>query len=342
MTAPARTFVVEDAVAHSRLDHFVAQRTGLSRAAAMRLISEGLVQVDGRAGKKGALLTPGQTVALKVDPQDAQTAPPVPQPELPLTVLYQDADVVVVQKPAGMPCHPLRAGELNTVANALVARHPECVKAGFPEREGGLCHRLDTFTSGALLAARTRPAWQALRAGFSAAAGLGGERASDVSIDKEYLALCYGSPTEDEFELTLPLLPGTGPDGHRKVLVASTSEQIYRPDALDAHTRFAVQARGGGYVLLRVTALTGRRHQIRAHLAHLGLPLVGDTLYGGPEVDPQVLASLGADAEAAGGYFLHAQRLSFPSPSKPTQRITVEAPLPKARERLLEKLLAGG
>ena len=78
MTEPARTFVVEDAVAHSRLDHFVAQRTGLSRAAAMRLISEGLVQVDGRAGKKGALLTPGQTVALKVDPQDAQTAPPVP------------------------------------------------------------------------------------------------------------------------------------------------------------------------------------------------------------------------------------------------------------------------
>lgn len=335
MTDPARTFVVEPAEQSCRLDSFVAERTGLSRGAALRLFTERQVLLDGRVGKKGEVLAAGQRVELRGPPLDPQTTPPQPQPELPLTVLYQDADVVVLNKPAGMPCHPLRPGELGTVANSLVARYPECAGASASPREGGLGHRLDTFTTGALAAARTPAAWQALRAAFAAG-----------QVDKEYLALVAGVPAEDEFDLALPLLSGGGPDGHRRVLVATTPDQMYRKGAQDAYTRFVVLSRGRRFTLLQAQAQTGRRHQIRAHLAHLGLPLVGDELYGGPrpqDAGPLDLADAPATLAAAPGYFLHAARLRFPALSPQAAagtRISVEAPLPAARQLLLAALLA--
>ena len=306
-----RTFVVDSSAVQLRLDRFVAEHSGVSRGVAMRLIADGLVQVDGRIGKKGAALLAGQTVTVTSEAQDDQSTPPVPQPELPLTVLYEDADVVVVSKPQGMACHPLRAGELGTVASAVVARYPECGEAAQPVREGGVCHRLDTDTSGALIFARTKDAWQKLRSDF--AEGL---------IEKEYLALVVGTPSDDEFDVTLPLLTGRG--GSPKMMVATTPEQIYHPAALDAHTCFFVVQRGPAHTLLRVVARTGRRHQIRVHLAHLGLPIVGDPLYGQGE---------------AGGQFLHASRLRFGSPSDPSKRITIEAPLGADRATLLAELL---
>jgi 23S rRNA pseudouridine1911/1915/1917 synthase len=329
----AQTFVVDTEEKSSRLDQFVARRTGLSRGAAMRLIAEGQVLLDGRVGKKGALVSAGQTVALHEQPLDPRMTPPVPQPELPLAVLYEDAAVVVVNKPAGLPSHPLRAGELGTLANALVARYPECPRASDSRREGGLCHRLDTFTSGALLAARSPVAWRTLRAAFSAG-----------KVEKQYLALVAGVPQQDEFELALPLLAGGGPEGSRRVLVATTPDQMYRRDAMDAYTRFVVKQRGRRFTLVQAYAQTGRRHQIRAHLAHLGLPLVGDELYGGPR--PQELEPLDLAPEtlaAAAGYFLHASRLRFPAPragESPADHITVEAPLPEARQQLLGALIA--
>ncbi len=335
MNDPAKSFVVDATATSARLDHFVAERTGLSRGAAMRLISDGLVLLDGRVGKKGATLRAGQTVALKAPPLDPQATPPVAEPALPLEVLYEDAAVVVVNKPAGRACHPLRAGETGTVANALVARYPECAAASASPREGGLCHRLDTFTTGALLAARTPAAWSALRAAFSAG-----------QIDKEYLALVAGVPTEDEFDLALPLLGGSGPEGHRRVMVAATPDQMYRTGALDAYTRFVVLSRGRRFTLLRAHAQTGRRHQIRAHLAHLGLPLVGDELYGGPlpqDVGPLELTDREATLAAARGYFLHAARIQFAAPGAAAatgKTVVVEAPLPAARQLLLTALLA--
>ncbi|MBP6609126.1 MAG: RluA family pseudouridine synthase [Deltaproteobacteria bacterium] len=306
-----RTFVVDSSAVQLRLDRFVAEHSGVSRGVAMRLIADGLVQVDGRIGKKGAALLAGQTVTVTSEAQDDQSTPPVPQPELPLTVLYEDADVVVVSKPQGMACHPLRAGELGTVASAVVARYPECGEAAQPVREGGVCHRLDTDTSGALIFARTKDAWQKLRSDF--AEGL---------IEKEYLALVVGTPSDDEFDVTLPLLTGRG--GSPKMMVATTPEQIYHPAALDAHTCFFVVQRGPAHTLLRVVARTGRRHQIRVHLAHLGLPIVGDPLYGQGE---------------PGGQFLHASRLRFGSPLDPSKRITIEAPLGADRATLLAELL---
>lgn len=303
-------FVVSQAAAMQRLDRFVADHTGLSRGAAMRLIADGLVQVDGRIGKKGISLQVGQTVALPEQTQDDLTTPPVPDASLPLQVLYEDADVVVVNKPQGQACHPLRAGETGTVASAVVARFPSCAQAAQPVREGGVCHRLDTDTSGVLLFAKTPTAWQLLRADFA-----------EGRIDKEYLALVVGNPTDDEFDVTLPLLSGR--NGSPKMQVATTTEEIYHPAALDAHTCFSVEQRGPEHTLLRVIAKTGRRHQIRAHLSHLGLPIVGDPIYGQSE---------------PGGQFLHASRLTFPSPSQPERRIHVDAPLPADRAALLAKL----
>ncbi|MFO0657520.1 MAG: RluA family pseudouridine synthase [Polyangia bacterium] len=306
-----RKFLVDAQAANQRLDRFVATHAGVSRGAAMRLIADGLVQVDGRVGKKGVSLLAGQTVALPEDAQDDVSTPPVAEPDLPLVVLYEDADVVVVAKPQGQACHPLRGGERGTVANAVVARFPSCATAAEPVREGGVCHRLDADTSGALLFAKTPAAWTKLRADF--AGGL---------VEKEYLALVAGSPDDDEFDVTLPLLAGRG--GSPKMHVATTPEEIYHPDALDAHTAFFVERRGPMHTLLRVQARTGRRHQIRVHLAHLGLPIVGDPLYGQGE---------------PGGQFLHASLLRFVSPSDPNRRISVTAPLPPDRAATLQRLL---
>lgn len=297
-----------------RLDQFLAGRTQLSRHAARRLIEEGQVRVDGRVARKpGLMLGPGQRVGLSTAPQDPRKTPPVPQRELPLEVLYEDGDVVVVNKPAGWPTHPLRPGERGTLASALVARYPECVASNPEAREGGLCQRLDLYTSGAIVASRNAPAFAAMRAHLR-----------QGQVEKEYLALVAGVAEAETLEVSLPILPAPGPFRHRRLVTATTPEQVYHPDALDAQTRFVVLARGKHHTLLRAEAKTGRRHQVRAHLAYLGLPLVGDSLYGAPPFE-----------ELAEGYFLHASRIRFPAISKPGT-VDITAPLPLDRARILQ------
>jgi 23S rRNA pseudouridine1911/1915/1917 synthase len=296
-----------------RLDQFIAGRTQLSRHAARRLIEEGQVRVEGRVARKpGLMLVAGQRVSLSTPPQDPRKTPPVPQSELPLEVLYEDGDVVVVNKPAGWPTHPLRPGERGTLASALVARYPECVASNPEAREGGLCQRLDLYTSGAIVASRNAPAFSAMRAHLR-----------EGHVEKEYLALVVGVPESETLEVSLPILPAPGPFRHRRLVTATTPEQVYHPDALDAQTRFVVLARSQQYTLLRAEARTGRRHQVRAHLAYLGLPLVGDTLYGAPPFEA-----------LAEGYFLHASRIRFPAITK-ADIVDVTAPLPADRARIL-------
>lgn len=328
MTAETQ-FTVGEADAGSRLDRFLAQRAGLSRAEAMRLIEAGQVRVGRGRGRKGALLERGAVVTLTGAPADPLRTPPLPQPELPFQPLYVDDQVVVFNKPAGLPSHPLRAGERGTAVSALLARYPECAGASEQPREGGLCHRLDTHTSGALLSARTRAAWQRLRGAFR-----------DGQVDKEYLALCVGAPPRAEGQVDLPLLPVPGHP--ERMRVADSPDLRYHPEALDAETRFTVARRGAAHSLLRVHARTGRRHQIRVHLSYLGLPLCGDVLYGGPPVSAVVPPGWQAPAEpglpdALAGQILHAAVLRFPHPTT-GQVIEVTAPLPPARQALVELL----
>lgn len=316
-------FTVDTAEEATRLDLYLARHTGLSRAAIVRLIDGGQVRVDGRIGRKGVSVMPGQRVQLAQPASDPRTTPPQAQPELPLLVLFEDADLVIASKPAGWPTHPLRAGEKGTLASALVARYPECAGASPEAREGGVCHRLDTFTSGAVIAARNTAAWQAVRNLFR-----------DGRIDKEYLALVCGEPSQDTFDVTQPILPAPGRDRHRRVIAAETPEQVYHPEALDAETHFAVERRGDGVALMRATTHSGRRHQVRAHLAYLGLPLLGDEQYGAPPASALSAADLD-------GYFLHAARVRFPHPSGSGATVDVQAPLPHNRQQIVQRLFRG-
>jgi 23S rRNA pseudouridine1911/1915/1917 synthase len=302
-----KSFTVGPADEGARVDRFIADQTGCSRAEARRLLEEGQVKVDGHRAKKGLLLRRDARVELLAEPAlDDADRRPLPQPELPLEVAWQDEAVVAMVKPIGMPSHPLKPGERGTLANALVARFPECALAGEDPREGGLAHRLDADTSGLLLAARSRTDWLALRAAFS-----------DGLVDKEYWALVAGAPPE-RGAIEVPL---------------RQAGKLVKPipyggeGTLSARTEYEVLARGGDVSLLRVRAVTGRMHQVRAHLAFIGHPLLGDALYGGPP------APAGTQ-----GHFLHAAALRFPHP-RDAHEVIVQARLPAERAKALQDLV---
>lgn len=261
------------------------------------LFDEGCVRVAGKLAKKGDRVVAGDVIELSREPVSGDALRPAPDPDAAaqLVVLVERSDIVVINKPAGMPSQPLRPGELGTAANAIVARYPECVAIGDDRRDGGLVHRLDIGTSGLLVAARTPEAYRALRDAFGA--GL---------VDKHYLAITDGRPVSRECDL--PLL-----QRGKRVVVDHT-------DGLAAHTTFTVERESPAHALVRCDARTGRMHQVRAHLAAVGSPIAGDELYGGAPVP-------GLD-----GFFLHAAHIVLPLGDG---KLTVEAPPPEKFERAL-------
>jgi 23S rRNA pseudouridine1911/1915/1917 synthase len=282
--------------AADRLDKVVAKLFGVSRGRAMNWIAEGRVRIDGKRAPKGAPVAAGARISVERPPPDQ----PEPQPELAIRIVHADQHVVVADKPAGMPSHPLKPGEKGTAANALVARFPELAAVGPLIREGGLVHRLDTDTSGLLLAARTDAAYQMLRAQFTAR-----------TVEKGYLALAAGE-LHAGGEIALPL--AHDPHDARRMMAISDPEYAAEHAARAAVTRFAPVERRGGFTLLEIEIPTGVMHQIRAHLAFIGHPLAGDALYGGP-----LLAGLDR-------HFLHAARLAFAHPDG--SRARYESALP--------------
>jgi 23S rRNA pseudouridine1911/1915/1917 synthase len=300
---------VPDEAAGERLDRVLADLTGVSRRAIMHLIGAGRVAVNGRPAAKGQQVAAGDRVAVTGELPTAEARRPVPEPDLPVRLVHADGAIVVVDKPAGMPSHPLRPGERGTLAGALVARFPGCASASPDPREGGLAHRLDTDTSGLLVAARTRPAWDRLREAFRAG-----------QVDKEYVAIVVGQPP-DHFTVDRPL--AGDPRDPRRVIVASGAAT--RGRALPAVTEATLVRRLRGAALVRLRAHTGRRHQVRVHLAHAGYPLLGDRLYGRP-----------GPLEVT-GHLLHAERLTFPHPSS-GECVTFEAALPGELARVIEEL----
>jgi 23S rRNA pseudouridine1911/1915/1917 synthase len=299
------------APAPGRVDKLVAAHAGgASRRRVAALFAAGHVRVDGRVAQKGQIVAAGAMIEVAAPPASDADLRPVPEPGLVLPVLYEDAALVVVAKPAGMPSHPLRPGETGTAANALVARHPGCAGAGDDAREAGLVHRLDTDTSGVLAAALTPAAWSSVRAAFARGA-----------VHKRYLALVHGAPTGAGCDL--PLV-------HRgKRMVAGVHGD---PAALLAETRWRVLEQIGPFHLLECTAHTGRMHQVRVHLALAGAPIVGDATYGTPALPVP-------DALPLRGHFLHAVSISLPHPVTGAM-LTVEAPLPADRQDTLAQLRA--
>jgi 23S rRNA pseudouridine1911/1915/1917 synthase len=264
---------VEEEDAGERVDVVLARRVPeLSRARAKALIERGAVRVDGRLVRKSRALSAGEHVTIDevLEPADFHAAA---DHELALDVVLETASYVIVDKPAGIASHPLRPGELRTVAGALVARYPEMRGVGYRNREPGILHRLDTDTSGVMLAARDQRTFDALRDQLRAG-----------QIEKRYLARCQGDVIAPRV-IDIPI--AKDPRDSSKVRACTDPREIKRLRAQPARTEIlkSTPARLGS--LVEVCANHARRHQIRVHLASIGHPLLGDALYGGPEVgDP--------------------------------------------------------
>ncbi len=290
---------VDSASAGARLDAFVAKAAALSLKQTRALIESGAVTMAAGAAVKGRRLREGEVVVVRLP----AAPPPVlqPHPEVVLEVLYEDEFLVAINKPGPLASHPLRVDEGATAAGALIARYPECAHAGLDPREGGLGHRLDRGTSGVLLAARSRVAWEGLRAALGA-----------LACEKSYVAEVVGAaPLSDV--VSEPIGRG-GPRGGKAVVGGGK-------DPLPARTEMERLALRAQTSLVRARLASGRVHQVRAHLAHLGYPVLGDEVYGDARA-MAVAQTLGADALR-----LHAEsvRLRHPMTAKP---LLVTAPLP--------------
>jgi 23S rRNA pseudouridine1911/1915/1917 synthase len=290
----SRTLTVGGDGEPGRLDAFLAAAVpGVGRRLARRLAASGDVRVNGRRARKGTRLRAGDVVTLPDLP-----AAIAPEPELALPVVHEDAAVVAVEKPGGMPSHALDPRERGTAAAFLVARWPEMAAVGTPLAPG-LVHRLDTGTSGLLLAARDVETWHRLRAAF---------RAREVA--KRYLAVVAGVPSWDERRISQPLAHDARDRGRMVAAPPGTR-------AWPAESTLRVLARGTAAALVAVEIRTGVTHQVRAHLALAGHPVLNDVRYGGPETPGLALRR----------HALHAARLvlAHPAGGRP---LALESPLP--------------
>ncbi len=258
------TFTVLDGEGGERLDKLVVRHIGgIGRRRASELFANGRVEVDGTRATKGELARVGSSVVVKL-----QAACPVPaEPDAPLAVCLENEFFVVVRKPAGQATAPLR-GESGTLAGALLSHYPEMAFVGYSPREPGILHRLDTGTSGLLLAARAGRAFEVLRRALTQSA-----------IEKHYLAVV--SRTDMPNSGTVAAF--VGPDTRRARRVA-VYESDPPPSARAQETRYRVVRVGTERSLLEVHVSRAYRHQIRAHLAHIGAPIVGDALYGSEDL----------------------------------------------------------
>lgn len=292
-----------------RADQFLAESVeGLSRSAAQRLLEEGLAERGGRALKKNDRLEPGDRVTVTLpDPEPVDACPE----DIPLEIPYEDEDVIVVNKPVGMVVHPAPGHPGGTLVNALLYHCGASLSGIGGQLRPGIVHRIDRDTSGLLIAAKNDAAHLSLAA-----------QLEDHSLYREYEAVVVGNLREDEGIIDLPI--GRHPRDRKKMAVDR------RGGGRRAVTRWQVLARYPGYTHVRCRLETGRTHQIRVHLAALGHPVLGDTVYGSKKPYPGLV-----------GQCLHARRLTFRHP-RSGESITVEASLPRYFEAVLEKLRREG
>jgi 23S rRNA pseudouridine1911/1915/1917 synthase len=287
-----------------RADRFAADLSGLSRSRVQRLISEGRVTADGQLVKANTIVPSGAVLVIDVPPPE----PAGIEPEaIPLDVVYEDDDVLVVDKPAGLVVHPSPGHWSGTLVNALLAR--DTVYGGIAGVERpGIVHRLDRDTSGLLIVAKTDAAQASIMAQLKAR-----------RVKKTYLALVQGSVQAAVGRIEAPI--GRDPKNRMRMAVV--------PDGRASVTGYRVRERFAGWTLLEVDLVTGRTHQIRVHLAALGHPVAGDPVYG------TGTARRGPDGLER--LFLHAWRVVFAAPAT-GDLVRVEAPLPPALDGVLDGL----
>ena len=289
--------------AGERLDSFLAARLpGLTRSAAARLIETGQVLVDGKPARKSARLAGGETVEVTLpDPEPADTLPQ----DIPLDVVYEDDDVIVVNKPSGLVVHPAPGHPDGTLVNALLHHCGGSLSGVGGELRPGIVHRIDRDTSGLIIAAKNDAAHQALAA-----------QLADHTLARTYEAVAAGSFREDAGTVDAPI--GRCLSDRKKMAVV--------PNGKRAVTHWEVLERFPGYTYVRCRLETGRTHQIRVHMAHLGHPIYGDTVYGGKKPVPGLT-----------GQCLHAVGLRFVHP-RTGETVELSCPLSGEFQALLEKL----
>ncbi|MGH2347940.1 MAG: RluA family pseudouridine synthase [bacterium] len=302
-----RTFtsLVESVHAGQRADVFLsAQLPGFSRSRIKSLIDAGAVTIAGSAAKPSTRLRAGERIVVEL---------PEPAPEelvaeaVPLDVIFEDEDLLVINKPPGLAVHPGAGRSGGTLANALIARLPSMRGVG-PAQRPGIVHRLDRDTSGLMVVAKHAVALDALQRAVAAR-----------EVTRRYLALLSGRLSRDEGTIDAPI--GRHPRHRTKMAVVT--------DGRTAVTRYRVVERLEGATLVEARLVTGRTHQIRVHFAHLGYPVVGDRVYGGRRGPPGGLT--------AARQMLHAYRLAFRHPTSGAP-LEFSSPLPEDFARVLASL----
>ena len=285
-----------------RLDAFLSADGALTRSQAARLIAEGRVRVNGKPAAKSARLSGGETVTVDV-PQLRETA--LPPQDIPLDVVYEDDDVIVVNKPTGLVVHPAPGHPDGTLVNALLHHCGDSLSGIGGEKRPGIVHRIDRDTSGLIIAAKNDAAHLALSA-----------QLKDHSLSRTYECLVTGNMKQDSGTVDAPI--GRSSADRKKMAVVPTGRR--------AVTHWEVVARYPGVTHLRCRLETGRTHQIRVHMAYIGHPILGDTVYGAKKPVPGLT-----------GQCLHAAGLRFVHP-RTGEPVELRCPLPPEFTAMLQKL----
>ena len=287
-----------------RLDAALARLVpSLSRSQAQRLIEQGAVTHGGRPVKKNEKLSAGDTLELTLP--EVREVPIEAQP-IPLEVCYEDADVIVVNKPKGLVVHPAPGHADGTLVNALLAHCGDSLSGIGGGKRPGIVHRIDKDTSGLIIAAKNDAAHAALAA-----------QLKDHSLARTYVCLVCGRIRDDAGTIDAPI--GRHPTDRKKMAVTQKGSR-------SAVTHWEVIARYRGYTHIRCRLETGRTHQIRVHMSHIGHPLLGDALYGAPSPD-----------KGLSGQCLHARELKFIHP-RTGEHVVVSTDLPEYFTSVLHRL----
>ena len=290
--------------AGERLDAFLARsELNLSRSAAQKLLDEGCVTLNGKAGKKKDRLTPGDTVEVTLpEPKEID----VEARDIPLDIVYEDEDVVVINKPKGLVVHPAPGHQDDTLVNGLLYALGDSLSGINGELRPGIVHRIDKDTSGLLAVAKNDLAHAVLAS-----------QLVDHTMARTYEAIVCGTLKEDSGTVDAPI--GRHPTDRKKMCVTQRNSK-------NAVTHWEVVQRYRGYTHIRCHLETGRTHQIRVHMAYIGHPILGDTVYGHKKKE------LGQDTQC-----LHAGALCFRHP-RDGRPVMVFAPLPDYFKEVLQKL----
>ncbi|MDD5594440.1 MAG: RluA family pseudouridine synthase [Candidatus Margulisbacteria bacterium] len=295
-----------------RLDQFLSsiEPLNLSRSQIKKLIEDSFIAVNDRPAEPSYKIKTDDKIRVRVPPPKELT---IKSEDIPLDIVYEDNDIIVVNKPRGMVTHPAPGNYTGTLVNALLHHCDHLANLGAPLRPG-IVHRLDKDTSGLIVAAKTDAAYHSLV-----------KQLKDRTVEKTYVALVHGVIKNNEGVIEARI--GRHPVNRQKMtVIQNTKNEIRNTKSREAYTSYQVIKRFKNYTLVEVKIKTGRTHQIRVHLSHLGYPLVGDPTYGGKK-----------DEFKLKGQFLHAKKLGFIHPGS-GKFVGFETKLPAELEKILYKI----